>query len=99
MSGRMCVSSGCQVQASLDCASYVSWNNGFSGMCFVLYNGIIMIAILAVVIFKCVHAYHYVEHSKILHSVHRMHLSVLCGFLNKLQLDPYTASYSKKKEG
>jgi hypothetical protein len=64
VSGRMCVSSGCQLQASRDCASYVSWNNGFSGVCVFLYNGIIMIPILAVVIFKCVHAYHYVEHSK-----------------------------------
>ena len=57
MSGRMCISLECQVQAPRDCASCVSWNNGLLPVCLFLYNGIIIIEMLDVVIFKCVHAF------------------------------------------
>jgi hypothetical protein len=54
VSGRMCISSGCKVQAPRDCASYISWNNGLLPVCLFLYNGIIIIEMLDVVIFECV---------------------------------------------
>ena len=51
MSGRMCVSSGCHVQAPRDCAS-LSWNNGLLLACACsLYNDIVMMEMLDVIIF------------------------------------------------